>query len=403
MKIASTLLLILSFFLISCDQEGPDPQSQGAYQKVADANKNFAFDLLESLQEVQDDKNIFFSPVSISMALSMTNNGAAGDTYLEISKALATDEMTAEEVNKAYQSMHYDLEKLDPKVKLKIANSTWAREGFEVKRDFINTLRAYYDSEAYVRDFNEMKTVDEINDWAADNTEDKIKKVIDVIDPNTVMFLMNAIYFKGDWQVEFDKKLTEEADFFVSANQQSRVQMMKTEADFEYYEGDQVQIVDLPYGNGAFSMSVILPEESYSLDELIDDLDADRWEAWMKGLSKQALVVFMPSLELRYEKVLNDQLRELGMEKPFIPSQADFSHLSDQDVHISFVKHDSYLKIDEKGTEAAAVTTVGIRTTSVGPDPQPPVMRVDRPYLLVIRERSTDNLLFVGKILDPEL
>jgi len=392
---------VLASLRTACQQQAPVPQSQGAYQELADANKSLAFDLLRKLQDAQADENIFFSPTSISMALSMANNGAAGDTYLEISEALGTHNMIADEVNEAYQSMHHDLENLDAKVKLKIANSTWTKDGFPIKPEFFNVADEYYESKAYTRDFDDIKTVDEINDWAADHTENKIKKVIDKISSDAVMFLMNAIYFKGDWQYKFDKSLTAEADFLVNENQQSTCNMMQTEADFAYYRGDQIQMVDLPYGNGAFSMSIVLPDEGYGLSQLIEDLDQEKWENWIKALNEQGLILQMPSLELEYSKMLKEELKALGMQKAFSRGIADFSHLTQEPVYIDFVKHDSYLKIDEKGTEAAAVTTVGFVNLSAGP--QTPTMRVNRPYLLIIRERSTDNLLFVGKIYDPAL
>ena len=403
MKIVTTILCLCVLLFVSCGTENISPQSKGAYSQLADAHKLFAIDLLQKLDDAQPDKNIFFSPASISMALSMTSNGAVGETYDDISSALRTDKMTLNEINEAYQSMHYDLESLDPKVKLNIANSTWANEGFDVKNAFSNDVDTYYDAEAYTRDFSKAKTVDEINDWAAKKTENKIKKVLNEIDPAARMFLLNAIYFKGDWKNEFDKKLTQEADFFVSSNQTVKCDMMTTESDFAYFEGDQIQMVDLPYGNESFSMSIILPEDGYALDQLIQDLDTDKWDRWVRKLDKRDLIVKMPSLELRYERVLNEDLQELGMVTPFIGGIADFANLTDEKVNISFVKHDSFLKIDEKGTEAAAVTTVGIELTSAGGGNRTPIMRVDRPYLLIIREQSTDNLLFVGKILNPSL
>lgn len=401
MKIVTAILCLCVLTFVSCGTENVIPQSKGAYSQLADAHKSFAIDLLKKLEDAQPDDNIFFSPASISMALSMTSNGAVGDTYNEISEALRTDKMTLDEINEAYQSMHYDLESLDPRVKLNIANSTWANEGFDVKNAFSDDVETYYDAEAYTRDFSKGKTVDEINDWAAKKTENKIKKVLDQIDPAARMFLLNAIYFKGDWKNEFDKKLTQEADFYMSSNQTVKCDMMTTESDFAYYAGDQIQMVDLPYGNESFSMSIILPGEGYDLSQLIQDLDTDKWDKWVRKLDKRELIVKMPSLELRYERVLNEDLQKLGMEKPFVGGLADFGNLTDEKVNISFVKHDSFLKIDEKGTEAAAVTTVGIELTSAGGGNQTPIMRVDRPYLLVIREQSTDNLLFVGKILNP--
>lgn len=401
MKFITAILCFCVLAFASCGTKSVIPQSQGAYAQLSDAHKSFAIDLLKELQEAQADENIFFSPTSISMVLSMTNNGAVGATHDEISEALRTDGMTQAEINDAYQSMHYDLESLDPKVKLNVANSTWANDGFDVKPNFSNTADTYYDAETYTRDFSKAKTVDEINDWAAKKTEKKIKKVLDIIAPETRMFLLNAIYFKGDWKNEFDKKLTAEADFYVSSNQEVTCQMMHTESDFAYYQGDQIEMVDLPYGNEAFSMSIVLPEAGYTLDQLIQDLDPEKWNAWVGKLNKQSLIVKMPSLELRYEKKLNDELMALGMQKAFIDGVADFNELTDEGVNISFVKHDSYLKIDEKGTEAAAVTTVGVVATSL--EPEVPVMEVNRPYLLVIRELSTDNLLFVGKIHNPTL
>jgi serpin B len=239
-------------------------------------------------------------------------------------------------------------------------------------------------------------------------TKGKIEEIVQPpIPPEMVMYLINAIYFKGDWTYQFDEKKTEEAPFTLADGSEKTVDMMhQTEPTFAHYGDETLEAVDLPYGDSLYTMTVLVPrrtpEGPASADSLAADLDAERWQAVTRGLreSERKAGVVLPRFELEYEKTLNDVLKAMGMEEAFLPEQSDFSGINasaGEDLYISKVKHKSFVKVNEEGTEAAAATSVGIGLTSTGP----PVVRADRPFLFVIRENHSGTILFIGKVGDP--
>jgi serine protease inhibitor len=403
MKFSFSALLMIALLALfaACDgnKVDPDPpqaETQGPYADLARANGDFCWKLMQQLHSSQPDENVFISPTSIATALAMTANGAEGNTRDEIYDVFEWNAFSPQQLNEAFQSMLYDLENLDPDTRLDLANSIWYREDFPFKQAFLQVNDQYYEAEIRPEDFADPGLVNRINDWASDNTQGKIKEVIDQVKPEHIMFLMNAIYFKGSWQEEFDKSLTQKATFTREDGREVEVDMMELEKEWQTAYTDLGTLVDLPYGNGAYSMSVLLPKAGVSLDSVLLQLNQLKWEDWTDDLSGRELTLYLPKLELEYSKQLKEELIALGMPEAF-SSQADFSAMTDADpVYLDFVKHDSYVKVDEKGTEAAAVTTVGIIRTNL-----PPTIRVNRPYLFVIRERSTNNLLFAGKVMDP--
>ena len=400
-----------AFFLIACikdtspitpDQPQPMRPLTANEQYIADAAGDFGLDLFKSISASADqDENLFISPLSVSMALGMTMNGADSNTYTAMRRTLGFEGLSEEEINEAYKSLITLLMQADPKVIFEIANSIWYRDQFTINPLFIKTNRTYFDATILPKNFNDPATVKAINDWVSDKTHGKITEVIDQIDPMTLMFLINAIYFKGTWQYEFEKDKTVEAPFYLIDGQTSTCQLMQVEGDFNYYADETVQIIDLPYGAGNFSMTVFLPRDAEILDDFIENIDQIKWQSYLSNLDTSGVLLELPKFKLEYKLIMNQVLKNLGMGVAFVPGQADFSRIVDDiELFISKVLHKTFVQVDEEGTEAAAVTVVEISFTSIKPNGN--LMRVDRPFMFVLRERQSGTILFMGKILNPE-
>lgn len=370
---------------------------------LVEAGNSFSFDLLKALQEEEPDSNLFVSPFSASMALGMTLNGTRGETYEEMREVLGFQGMTMDQINQGYRDLLDLLLNLDSTVDLGVGNSIWYREGFSVRSDFLDRTRTFFDAEVQELDFGSPQAPGIINDWVRDETKGKIKTIIDDgIDATTVMYLINATYFKGIWRTRFDKGDTRQAQFTGDAGTVGTVALMTLEDTLPYTETELYQAVDLPYGAGAFSMTVVLPREGHTLREVTASLDAESWQTLTESLHKRAGTVFLPRFRLEWEKVLNETLQGMGMVDAFLPGQADFSGLSDLALElglfVSEVKQKSFVEVNEEGTEAAAVTSVAIELTAL---PDDFLFRADHPFLFVIRERLTNTILFAGGVMTP--
>jgi len=406
MKTLQSVLFLLTFCALSfrCMRdfsvlpiETPVRELTQIEKQLVESNNAFGLTLFRETVRQEEQKNIFLSPLSVAMALGMAYNGASGSTEEAMRNTLEFGNLTTQEINESFKSTMALLSDLDPNVRFQIANSIWYRLGFDVRQDFIDVNRTYFDAEVRGLDFSSPDAVNIINRWVDENTHGKIKEIIDAIDPFAVMFLMNAIYFKGDWTFQFDKKLTTDDWFYKPDGSPVSCRMMTQEGSFHYFETDDFQAIDLPYGDGKFSMTVFLPKAGKSLDAWISQLTPENWAEWIGSFSKKNLTLFLPKFRLEYEITLNDVLTALGMGIAFDPNQADFSRINNEvDLYINKVKHKTFVEVDEEGTESAAVTSVEIWITSAGE-----VMRVDRPFVFVIREHHSNAILFVGKIVEP--
>jgi serpin B len=413
-SITLSLLLIIGLFLINCSKDlssindiddNPKKQIRALTQnetQLVESGKIFSLKLFKKIVEEQPDTNIFISPLSVSMALGMTLNGANGTTYEAMQQTLEFEGMTNQQINEAYQSLIDLLINLDEKVLFEIANSIWYRNTFNVKQSFLDTTQYYFDAEISALDFNDPASVDIINNWVSEKTHEKIKEIIDNIDPLTVMFLINAIYFKGTWQYEFDKENTEDDVFNLAGGGTADCKMMKIRGRFDYYEDDDVQIIDLPYGDGDFSMTIFLPTPGVDINEFAANLDESRWENYLTSLNSDSGTLELPKFKLEYKLKMNDVLKALGMSIAFDPQQADFTRINPAGgLYISKVLHKTFVQVDEEGTEAAAVTVVEMFNTSIGGDTEF-FMRANRAFLYVIREHHSETILFIGKMIQPE-
>lgn len=372
-----------------------------AEQNVIRNTNEFGFDLFARVHHAEAGPNVFISPLSASFALAMTLNGAAAGTWDGMRTALQLQGLSEDEINASFSALMRLLVELDPRVTLRIGNSVWAKQGVPFEAGFYDRVREFYDAEARELDFGDPASLDIINDWASQATNGRIDKVLQEIRPEHIMFLMNAIYFKGQWEQQFDAGRTKPAPFQRATGASVDVPMMHLpmKNHMPYAHTSDYEAVELAYGGTAFSAVFVLPAPGRSLAELVSSLDAESWNTLVEDLDSTKLDVRIPRFRLSYEVLLNDALKDLGMATAF-SNAADFTRLTplarEQPVCIEFVKQNTFLEVNEEGTEAAAVTTVGISTTSL-----PPSFTADRPFLLVIRERLSGTILFMGAIGDP--
>jgi serine protease inhibitor len=370
---------------------------------VIHGSNRFALDLLREVAARDTEApNVFLSPLSASMALGMTMNGADGDTWTQMRDALGFEGLEEQAINEAYRDLIELLRTLDPRVTFEIANAIWSDAGFPFHDAFYDRVTEYFDAELRELDLQAPGTPDVINGWVDEKTHGRISEIIEgPVDPWTIMFLINAIYFDGDWRQQFDPDRTMPQPFYRADGSQVTVPMMTLDHEFRTLSTELAYGVELPYGGDAFAAVVVQPQYGRTLDELLAALDADTWAAWMAELDEQEsgreATVQLPRFELEYERRLNDDLRALGMVDVFDPGRADLSRLTpDPTAYVSDVKQKTFVKLDEEGTEAAAVTVVEVRTVSA-----PPTFRFDRPFVFAIRERLSGTILFIGGIGDP--
>jgi serine protease inhibitor len=364
------------------------------------ASNGFAFALLREANASGPGDNVFISPLSASMALGMTMNGAAGTTLDEMRSTLGFGSMPLDEASASYKSLTALLRGLDRTTEVRIANSIWYRDGFPFRDEFFAVARGDFDAEVRGLDFGDASAAGTINDWVRRATGGKIPTIVDAIAPDDVMLLVNAIYFNGAWRARFDAAETREASFASPAGSVA-VQLMHGQIPLAYYADDELEAADLAYGNAAYSMTVLLPRPGVSVDGVVAALTPDRWRRVIDGLGASAGDVYLPKFTLTFEQLLNDQLQALGMRSAFLPDGADFTGMSPvgRQLYVSKVLQKSFVDVDEEGTEAAAATSVTIGVTSAGPDHV--VFRAHRPFVFAIRERLTGTILFVGKIIAP--
>jgi len=368
--------------------------------KVIETNNNFGLELLNRVLDSEESPNVMISPASVSIALGMAYNGAGSATMDAFEQVLNYEGLTREEVNEITREL---IGVLVTNVKgnlVEIANSMWHHDDFPVEQEFIDLNRTYYDASVRALDFRSASAVNTINDWVSTKTHGKIDEVIQSIDPAVMMILINAIYFNCVWEVEFDPKKTEKAPFYKEdGTTWDQVDMMSLESTFQARFTESFSAVELPYKNGKFSMYLFLPPQGMSVDELAGDLDHETWSDWMDGFTERKdFTVAMPKFKFEYERSLKDDLKAMGLEIAFT-DEADFSGISPVDLLISDVIHKTYVDVNEKGTEAAAVTAITFEMTSIGP---PSYIRLDRPFLFAIIENSSKSILFIGKVSRPE-
>ena len=404
MKLSRPMLFAVAALCTACSEAtGPGAHLKAlprdltqSENKVIAGSNDFAFDLFRTGNLSQHNANVFMSPLSASMALSMATNGANGATYDAMHSSLRMTGSTQDEVNGGFKSLIALLRGLDAKTDFRIANSIWFERTFPFNTSFLDQSKTYFDARVEGLDFRSSSSLTAINSWVSEQTNNKIPSILDSIADNEVMFLINAIYFKGIWQKQFDKTKTTDAIFHAADGSTAMVPMMRRGdgVDVDYAGTPEYSAVDLPYGNSAFTMTVVVPS-NIDIDTFAESFDQAKWNQVVASLHSSDVKVYLPRFRMEWSRTLNDDLEQLGMGVAFDRNQADFTRMSPlgSELYITQVIQKTFVDVDEEGTEAAAATSVGIGATAARPD-----FRADRPFLVVIRERFSGTILFIGKI-----
>lgn len=373
-------------------------------EKIVNANNKFTFDMYSKLNKINEG-NIFFSPYSISTALSMTYEGSNDITASEMENTLYIP--SDDQIRRpAVASIYNQLNRKDVRYKLNTANAIWSQKEYPILKEYKDVVEQYYGGRATNLDFqnNLEESQKTINNWVEDKTNDKIKNLFSKgsLTPLTRLVLTNTIYFKGDWAKQFDKENTKEKTFTIDEKNTTKVQMMSqtgNEAEFKYSETDKLQVLEMSYKDEELSMTIFLPREG-DMDYLEENLGQEKIKEWKDNLRKQRVNVYMPKFTFDTKYNLNEVLKQLGMSSAFSRS-ADFSKITGgKDLFISLVIHQAFIDVNEEGTEATAATGVAMNLMSTGIT-ETPVFRANHPFIFIIQDSGNQNILFMGKVTNP--
>ncbi len=401
------ILMIFAGISLTCEKsENPreeDPPEIELHLKSAEiieADKAFGFELFREVYALSEEDNLMISPLSVSYALGMTYNGAAGTTLEAFRNVLHFEDLTNQEVNESYKDLMGQLITLDDQVEFSIANSIWYRLGFIVLSEFVATNQEYFGAAVEEIDFSDPQTVEIINQWIEDKTNDKIQDMLDFIPADAVMYLINAIYFNAQWKYEFEKDKTHEDHFMLADGSGHLTDFMVVNGDFYYTSNQDFRAVELPYGDSTFSMVVMLPSGEKTVSDLVASLDMEHWNTWFDNSVMKNVQVELPKFKYDFKSLLKDPLSNLGLGVAFSDA-ADFTRINPAgNLFISRVIHQTFIDVQEEGTEAAAATIVEVSLTSV--EDGPVIFKADKPFLYLIKENSTGAVLFMGKVGKPD-
>lgn len=375
-------------------------------QTLVDGNNAFAFDLYRSLPS--SDANRILSPFSISLALAMTYAGARSETESQLADVF---HFSGQDVHPAFNALDLELAKRGKSagndsapLQLNIANAVWAEQTYPFRQEFLDTLALNYGAGMNLADFinNHEAEREEINHWVEKQTQEKIKDILakGTLNPNTRMVLVNAIYFKADWLSEFDPNNTYDASFHLLDGSETQVKMM---GDFfssvPYLSGDGFQTIELPYAGETAAMTILVPDEG-NFAAFESTLDAAKLNEILGALQPSSVQLGLPKFKFESQFSLPDQLAGMGMPSAFNPDLADFSGMTgNRDLFISDVIHKAFVAVDEKGTEAAAAT-IAIMELAMAPASNIS-LTIDRPFIFLIRDTVSGQILFVGRVVNP--
>ena len=364
----------------------------------------FAWDLLRVAHRSENKANMLLSPLSISMAVGMTANGAQGETLNQIRQALRSENLNLDEFNSYYKNLHGNLGSVDPSAEVSVANSIWYRDGFPVKPPFIEVNEKNYRAEVNGMDFDDPNTLKTINSWVSYYTNGKIETILDEISPASVMYLLNAVYFKAPWVYKFEKELTKKNTFTNSDGSVSLVPTMHMKRRLDYTLDVSARYLSLPYGQkDAFSMVLILPREDQTIDNVLNYITYRTWNLTLHNLHKENIALSLPRFKFEDNYQLEQEiLPHMGMRDAFNPEWADFTGIAEvtpEKLYISRVRHKTFIEVNEEGSEAAGATSVEIEITTNEPgEPGWEPFTVNKPFLFLIKENTTGAILFIGKV-----
>lgn len=392
-------LSLMSMFVVAC---ASTDQSESKEEPVnIKVSEKFATNFFK-LAAKKPDSNVVISPYSVSTALSMAYNGAGGKTKSEMQDVLGYDSLSDEAVNQQNASLYKSLMHVNPASELTVANAMFANRNFVFNKSFMDLNQKFYGAKLETLDFADLTSLSKINNWVKDNTKSKIPSILDKIAPDAILYLVNAVYFKGVWLDEFKKDETQPTEFKVASGSKKTVEMMNRSAKMSYFAGDNFQAVMLPYKDKRLQMCIFLPDKKTNITAFISNLTSENWKEWNNSFRKEEGHLGLPRFKVEYKTELSEVLKAAGMPCAFDDSCADFKKMIEQNAMITRVLHKTFLEVNEKGTEAAAATAVEMSVTSAPMNPKPPFEMVcDRPFVVAIRDDKTDAILFVGAIVDP--
>ena len=365
-----------------------------AQQAQVENSNEFAWKFFKEVSK-GEQQDVFVSPLSVTYALGMLSNGAVGDTQKEILEGLEFRSGKVEDINSLCHQLMIESPKLDKSTQLSMANAVVVNKKIQLQPTFQNVVKKQYDALVASKDFGSPATLSFINQWASDHTQGMVPKILERINPDGVSYLLNALYFKGIWYRQFDKKHTKKEAFTKADGTKSQVQMMHQKERFFAAENDNYQTVVLPYGNGSYEMVVLLPREGKELSSLLQTMDAKKWKDNLKNTYSSKVDLKLPRFTSAYNRELNDVLKLLGMNAMFDSSKANLTKMSAVSSFVSMVLQKAKIEVDEEGSKAAAVTVVDTAPTAVAPS-KPILFHANRPFMYAIVEHSTGTIFFMG-------
>lgn len=397
----------------------PQPQKTDNIKTTVDANNYFGFNIFDNLLKTTTTDNLFISPLSLSMALTMTANGANSQTLTEMQKVLGLSSLNLAQVNQSNQVLIQSFNQVAPtpaptpdflesmqkgdKPVFRIANSLWADKKYSFLPNFVQICQNQYQAESRTLDFSDPKSLDTINSWVSDKTNGKIHQVLSEL--NSQLYLINAVYLKASWLKVFDAELTKNDKFNFEDGTNKQVAFMNQSDTYNYYENKDLQIISLPYLGGKYNMQVLLPKNNTKIEDFIQNLS---WESYTGLVSKEDSregKVKLPKFKIEFGGDITKNLQNLGLVNT-TSGQADFSKMSRDPMEIGAVIHKTYITTDEKGTEAAAATVIAMSTTSASTpkiQPIPFVFNTDHPFFFTIEESLTHQIIFMGMVANPSI
>lgn len=359
--------------------------------EIAAASNGFAIDFYRQISD--EDGNMFFSPLSVYTALSIVGEGAGGETASQIQDVFGLESnagLRHSQIGGLMSSLNWP----DPHVTLTVANSLWLAEGFEPYDSYVDITRNVYQADIYSVDFL-GDGVDRINEWVAEKTQNKIRDVLrkDAVDGSMTMVVMNAIYFKGAWAEQFPAENTHESDFW-TGTAEVKADFMRMEKELGYMRSGEVEVLKIPYRGDRLSMLVVLPLDRDGIDHLEKTVTPEQIEQWRRSLQDIDLVAVIPKFEVRTHYELTPHLESLGVTHLFDRHAADLSGMANEgNLHVNQVTQDAYIKVNEEGTEAAAVTMAKFQSR--------PQFVAEHPFMFLIQDDKSGTILFMGRVSDP--
>ncbi|MCC5919689.1 MAG: serpin family protein [Cyclobacteriaceae bacterium] len=406
------ILLFSIIFLSSCSLFQDETATAGdkveitlnatERQLVGQSNR-FGWGFTQSHLIAHPDENIMVSPLSASLALGMLTSGSSAETRDELLEAFGFARDEESSFHNFMKRLQNTFPNLDSKVRVQIANSLWSNEGYVFSPDFEAFNQEHYNAISQSLSFADPSSAGIINDWVARNTENKINQLLESLSPDAAAYLINALYFKGDWRHQFDAKQTKNKDFFTSEGKLT-VPTMNIAENFDCAFGSNFLMLRLPYHQGNYTMDIILPNEDSTLEEVISSLGVDEYTQRIDALVTRSVELSLPKFKVEYKASIVRDLQTMGVQRIFNRSEAQLDKIFDgqERFFVSQVLQSTFIEIDEKGTEAAAATAIEVMPVSTAPyNPQPLVVNVNRPFLFIISEVSTGTILFSGQVKRP--